>query len=38
LAGGSRETVRNGSRNVVDFDHRAEATVLMKSLRAPRRL
>src|SRR6266436_7708404 len=30
-----RETVENGSRNhFVELDHRAEATVLMRSLRA----
>jgi hypothetical protein len=35
---GLEETVRNGSRNyLVELDHRAEAAVLMKSLRVPHR-
>jgi len=36
LASELRETVGNGSRtNFVELDHRAEATVLMRSLRVP---
>ncbi|HBB86486.1 MAG TPA: hypothetical protein DC047_02590 [Blastocatellia bacterium] len=36
VAEGSEETVRNGLGNhFVGLDHRAEATVLMRSLRVP---